>query len=121
AMRQRVESIIIEDQLDPSERNSVIEGHAAVAVPTFDRAGEDYGEIHFAEFLKDRIRSAHHAHDLTALVGYLQKRYDLNPVDHSDGTFSGASQNRAVLRMAAKRLMFFPACIPHFAIPGTVV
>src|SRR5207247_6774160 len=81
--RSGIRPIVIEHELDATKRNGVVDGHAAVAMPTLDEAGKEDGKINFAEFLEMGIGAAQHAHDLAALVGNLQKRDYLDAFDHA--------------------------------------
>src|SRR4029077_1969642 len=81
--RRGIRPIVIEHQLDAAKGNRVVNGHAAVAMPSFDHAGKDDGEIDFAEFSEMGIGAAEHAHNLAALVGNLQEGDYLDAFDHA--------------------------------------
>ena len=55
AARRRLAAVVVQHQLDPAKRHGVIDHHALVQMPSFERAGQDHGKIDFAKLAEVRI------------------------------------------------------------------
>lgn len=112
----RIGAFIKKHQFDHAADTSVIQGHFAVQMPTFDHSRINYRKVDFTKSFKQWIVTAQHVHDFAALIiDLIEPLYDyaVYCLSHS---FYFSLIEYAILTTASRALRLWPraaAKVPH--------